>query len=149
MTTHCQICGRLVQAKTGVIAHHGYSRPGDGWQTASCFGARYRPYEVACDALDSAVAAAQTYIAQRERAIADWTVAPPDTVTRLVAGRPAQVVQRPEGFVPGAVRGSYTPWQRYEQVYEMTVSKWRRDVAATHETITYLQDRKAKWKPAA
>lgn len=50
---HCQICGRAILAYTGLIAHHGYTRPGDGWQTASCHGARELPYEN-----DSAVLAA-------------------------------------------------------------------------------------------
>jgi hypothetical protein len=43
---HCQVCGRDILAKTGAIAHHGYERPyGEGWQTASCYGARQLPYE--------------------------------------------------------------------------------------------------------
>lgn len=42
---HCQICGCDVLAETGVIAHHGYQRPGEGWQTASCHGARELPFE--------------------------------------------------------------------------------------------------------
>lgn len=48
---HCQICGGDVLAETGVIAHHGYQRPGEGWQTASCPGARELPYEADRDAL--------------------------------------------------------------------------------------------------
>jgi hypothetical protein len=47
----CQICGRPILAETGVIAHHGYQRPGMGWQTSSCFGARHLPFEVSRDAL--------------------------------------------------------------------------------------------------
>ncbi len=42
---HCQCCGRLIGAKTGTIAHHGYQRPGHGWQTGSCPGAKYLPFE--------------------------------------------------------------------------------------------------------
>lgn len=41
----CQICQRPIFAETGVIAHHGYRRPAQGWQTASCFGARYQSWE--------------------------------------------------------------------------------------------------------
>jgi hypothetical protein len=47
----CQCCGRDIFAETGVIAHHGYERPGDGWQTESCMGARYLPFEVNRDRL--------------------------------------------------------------------------------------------------
>lgn len=42
----CQCCGRGIFAATGLIAHHGYERPGDGYQTASCAGARELPFEV-------------------------------------------------------------------------------------------------------
>lgn len=42
----CQCCGRKHLANKGVIAHHGYTRPGYGWQTSSCFGARALPFEV-------------------------------------------------------------------------------------------------------
>ncbi len=48
---HCQICGRLIFAQTGVIAHHGYERPGDGYQTESCYGARFQSFEVNRDRL--------------------------------------------------------------------------------------------------
>lgn len=43
---HCQCCNRKILANTGVIAHHGYERPGHGWQTSSCMGARHLPFEV-------------------------------------------------------------------------------------------------------
>jgi len=48
---HCQCCGRAILAKGGLIAHHGYERPGAGWQTSSCPGARKDPWEVSRDAL--------------------------------------------------------------------------------------------------
>ena len=42
----CQCCSRKIFANSGLIAHHGYQRPGDGWQTRSCWGARRLPWEV-------------------------------------------------------------------------------------------------------
>lgn len=47
----CQCCGRKHLANTGTIAHHGYQRPGGGWQTASCSGAKNLPFEVSRDRL--------------------------------------------------------------------------------------------------
>jgi len=47
----CQICGRPILAERGNIAHHGYQRPGTGWQTQSCFGAMHLPFEVSRDRL--------------------------------------------------------------------------------------------------
>lgn len=52
----CQICGRPILAETGVIAHHGYKRPGHGWQTASCYGARELPFEKSRDCLGRYIA---------------------------------------------------------------------------------------------
>jgi len=43
---HCQCCNREIHAALGRIAHHGYTRPGHGWQTQSCFGAKRLPWEV-------------------------------------------------------------------------------------------------------
>lgn len=42
----CQCCGGLFLANTGSMAHHGYRRPGEGWQTMSCIGAKSVPFEV-------------------------------------------------------------------------------------------------------
>lgn len=47
----CQICGRPIHAGNGKIAHHGYQRPGYGYQTASCPGALQHPFEVSRDEL--------------------------------------------------------------------------------------------------
>lgn len=45
-TMTCQCCARKHLANRGWIAHHGYTRPYEGWQTASCMGAKYLPFEV-------------------------------------------------------------------------------------------------------
>lgn len=47
----CQCCARQIFAETGLIAHHGYERPGYGYQTASCMGARNLPFEVSREVL--------------------------------------------------------------------------------------------------
>lgn len=51
----CQICVREIKAKHGVIAHHGYTRPEQGWQTDSCIGARQLPYEKSRDVIPKAI----------------------------------------------------------------------------------------------
>lgn len=53
----CQICGRDIFAETGKIAHHGYRRPHhQGYQTASCFGARALPFEQSRERLGEYIA---------------------------------------------------------------------------------------------
>ena len=48
-TFTCQICARRhlpAPEDQTILAHHGYKRPGGGWQTASCSGAKHEPFEV-------------------------------------------------------------------------------------------------------
>ena len=47
----CQCCARQIFAEVGTIAHHGYERPGHGYQTASCMGAKFLPFEASRDRL--------------------------------------------------------------------------------------------------
>ncbi len=54
-TMTCQCCGNRYLANTGTIAHHGYQRPGNGWQSASCDGAKALPFEVSRDRLGSMI----------------------------------------------------------------------------------------------
>lgn len=54
-TMTCQCCARKYLANTGTIAHHAYERPGSGWQTASCMGAKYPPFEQSRDRLGDLV----------------------------------------------------------------------------------------------
>lgn len=66
----CQCCARKILAETGKIAHHGYQRPGSGYQTASCEGALELPFEVSRDALGRMIANLKAYKARQE----DWLV---------------------------------------------------------------------------
>lgn len=65
----CQICGRAIFAELGRIAHHGYERPGHGWQTASCYGALRLPYEVSRDAIMEIIPRLQADIARMREAL--------------------------------------------------------------------------------
>ena len=70
----CQCCGRPIMANTGKIAHHGYERPGYGWQTASCEGATHLPFEVSRDELGRYIERLNRLhdqLVERQRKIAD------------------------------------------------------------------------------
>lgn len=66
----CQCCARDILAETGQIAHHGYERPGDGWQTASCPGALELPFEVARDALGVYIVRQREWLKRTEDSLA-------------------------------------------------------------------------------
>ena len=97
----CQCCGGDVAVEGGEAewqrtrtAHHGYTRPGYGWQTASCEGARSLPYELGHAKLDSLLVALRQYEARlvgQEAALRAGTVT---TVIRTVGyGRRAETVE--------------------------------------------------------
>lgn len=58
----CQCCARKYLANIGSMAHHGYTRPGFGWQTASCMGAKELPFEVAREALGRLIKALERHL---------------------------------------------------------------------------------------
>lgn len=80
----CQICGRDIMANTGTIAHHGYERPGWGYQTSSCPGAKCVPYEEGHDALDRAIERTAEQLKEAEKAAAEIAVTHPERITHNV-----------------------------------------------------------------
>ena len=67
----CQCCWRLIMAKNGVIAHHGYQRPSEGWQTSSCYGARHLPFEASRDTLGLLITTLENRLLREEQHLVD------------------------------------------------------------------------------
>lgn len=65
----CQICAREIKAKSGIIAHHGYTRPEHGWQTSSCIGARNLSYEKSRDIIPKAIGIIRNFIGLKQAEI--------------------------------------------------------------------------------
>jgi hypothetical protein len=63
----CQICGGKYLAEKGLIAHHGYQRPGWGYQTASCYGARYLPFQESRDRLGEWIERLESMLVDAEK----------------------------------------------------------------------------------
>ncbi len=151
-TTHCQICGRPIKAKNGIIAHHGYTRPqGWGGQTASCHGARHRPYEVAHDAIDRVIVLVTEWLAEAEANLAEWNTSPPDSIKYIRRDaygkvRQEQTHARPEGFDPATAFDTCS-LRDYAGLYFNGRSERRRAIAGLTEQLAYLRQRLADWSP--
>lgn len=151
MTTTCQICARAIKANTGTVAHHGYTRPhGEGWQSSSCFGAKWRPYEVACDALPPAIKSAELYKIGQETALARWLAEPPETITYQREDAygprgPLHTFKRPDGFDPSTARTSYM-MITYEWQYQDRQRAYERRIKQVTADIAALKKRLAEWK---
>ena len=147
MTT-CQICAREIKANTGVIAHHGYRRPGGGWQTASCAGARFLPYEKACDRLPPTIFAIQAFIARRTAELATMMANPPATLKlqrrSVYDPRPEQDVEKPAEFKP-IIDGWGEKPRTYENVFYNMIYEIKRSIQMSETDLEFMQDRLARW----
>lgn len=152
--THCQICARQIKSAGGVIAHHGYTRPGDGWQTASCYGARRLPYEVSRDAIPAAVQWARE-AAERQRAFAAGMRASPPATLREApdkySRREPREATRPEGFNPAADPGAYRPYDNaglYQMLFFGAVRLAERMAEYADRDAVTFQKRWDEWPGA-
>jgi hypothetical protein len=134
-----------------VIAHHGYQRPGDGWQTASCFGARFRPYEVACDALPLCIAHAEQHLEMTQAALAKHIAEPPRGMTfkpRDYSDRRFPVTYlRPADFDPQDTTKDYGNYYSYRGLFRGRTYQLNRTIEAIQGQFKFMRKRLADWKP--
>ena len=143
--TTCQICGRAIKAKNGLIAHHGYQRPGGGWQTASCWGARWRPYEVACDAIQPCIDSLNRYVEKQTEDLNNLIKNPPEALFKMRPGWKKPIrYERPEGF-EAKDKPSYLP-NSYEDEHNRQRGERRHNIKGATLTIIDLEKRLANWK---
>lgn len=141
----CQVCGRPIKAKSGLIAHHGYKRPQYGWQTASCIGARHLPYEESCDVLPVAIDKITNYIELESTALKNFIANPPDelTIFRGSYDRTGTVRTRPENFDP---KNMWTAGYRtYESAFKSQTYRMEQNVKYAKLNLEYMQERLTKW----
>jgi len=164
---HCQICGRMIKAPQGhptvekeedakiridgseTIAHHGYKRPHqEGWQTASCFGARYRPYELACDALPPAIQSVEAHIARRQDVLASLLANPPAQFdcerTDKWSGKTKKwTLMKPDDFT---IETKDYHMGDYISEFNNRRRRLERDIEASVATRDGLKERLKNWK---
>lgn len=156
---HCQICNRNIGVRAGVIAHHGYERPGSGWQTGSCMGARFLPYELSCERIPAAVASVKLHMASLENRIALLAGEGKPTFTRWereynkatwrydmvekTYSWDAERAAKDEAECPGYVSSEN---RRYEDVRRYALAQARTEYAADADTLKALEARITKWK---
>jgi hypothetical protein len=151
VTATCQVCGRAIKAKSGLIAHHGYTRPYEGWQTASCQGARYVPYEESCDRLKEVAVMVERFVARQEEAFANFLAIPPQTITvferRGSYGKGKEVVYTKSETFNKDHYYARIP-ETYENAYDNRKHDYARTIEAAKADLSIMQRRINEWKPA-
>lgn len=151
ITTHCQICARDIKANTGLIAHHGYQRPGNGWQTASCMGAKALPYEQSRDLIPTVITSYKGSLEHQKAYEQELLATPPATITTMARYyRESETLTRPANFDKDAAlrQGSYNPSdpaQHYAAEYRSLVKNCRSYIADITSEIARLQIRFDEW----
>lgn len=157
-TGHCQICAREIGTTVGLIAHHGYQRPGTGWQTQSCFGARYRSYEVACDALPIYIDMMKRWAKELKANIDGHMAEPPEVINytdrdwNRELGKYIDVrksVERPDGFDPKRELtrdDRYDDAKLYDRKFHAEIGNWRMRLDFVKSDIKVMTQRLNDWK---
>lgn len=151
MKATCQICAREIGNKSGVIAHHGYRRPnrGSGWQTQSCFGARRKPYEVACDAIPEYIAILERFVVSQTEARDNLVNDPPPIIKVFpqFGGRLPIEYKRPATFnaKENVERGSHS-YRTYEGEHASKYREHKEQIRQATAEIKAMKERLANWK---
>jgi len=84
MVKTCSCCFRAIAVlPSGKMAHHGYQRPGVGWQTASCPGIRFKPLELSSEGLVWMIAFQSNRLKELRNALHDLQT-DPESMTLMV-----------------------------------------------------------------
>jgi hypothetical protein len=151
MAAHCQICSREIKATTGVIAHHGFERPGMGWQTSSCFGARYKPYEQDRSAIPLCMQSIRDATAFTKKRLEDLIANPPESMTEpltMFSLAERQTFERPDGFVAAKSLEDPAYHLGYDYLYRKQVAELRFQIKNNDEFLIQLQARYDSWAPS-
>lgn len=134
----CGCCFREIAVvggvPTGRMAHHGYERPGDGFQTASCPGTMFMPLETTDDGPRHMAGAMRRLLAATEAALER---AP--ALTSLMIS----VYERGQ-----RVRKEITPEMKdWRRAYDAHVGRLRGEIVGISASIVHFDKVVAEWKP--
>lgn len=126
----CPCCFRPIAVVGEHMAHHGYKRPGLGFQTASCQGTRFAPLEVSSAGLVWLIGALRMHLASLQA----------DHLAR--AQKTSLTVRRGESLLE--VTPNSLTWARDHRRW---VVELEADIASLQRELPALQQRLDEWKP--
>ena len=129
----CACCFRAIAVMPdGNMAHHGYQRPGDGFQTASCPGIRFRPLEVSNEGLRYIITVCEDQLSRAITALGESS-----TITTLtIPGRRGQPLKK--------ITNQDAGWANTLLSYKFGLES---EISNTEAALGSLRQRLAAWKP--
>lgn len=134
----CGCCFREIAVvggvPTGRMAHHGYERPGDGFQTASCPGTMFMPLETTDDGPRHMAGAMRRLLAATEASLARAPALTSLTISVYERGQ--------------RVRKEITPEMKdWRRAYDAHLGRLRGEIAGIGASIAHFDKVIAEWQP--
>lgn len=129
----CPVCFRSIAVLRGTMAHHGYQRPGEGWQTASCPGIRFKPLEVSSEGLEWLIATLRKRLADLKDAHANQATRPEYLMAKRTYNGKAEKITRDDPL-----------WKR---VFARHIAEVESEMGGLERELPTLDKMLADWKP--
>lgn len=126
----CPCCQRAIAVVGGTMAHHGYERPSNGWQTSSCPGIQFPPLEVSSAGLKWMIESHEGSLKHTINLQAEK-----DTIESL----PAKIAGEPVTITKGSARWALT-FRSYESGLDY-------DIKMLTDDLMVMRQRLKDWKP--
>ncbi|CAM3648700.1 hypothetical protein [Bordetella flabilis] len=131
----CPVCFRRIAVQRGTMAHHGYERPGSGWQTASCPGIQFKPLEVSSEGLEWLISTLHAQLATATRAYDSRGTHPEFLLVKRMYNGPLERVTRDDPLWP--------------QAFRRHVAQLEGEIAGLKREIPFLEKKLEAWEPEA
>lgn len=129
----CPVCFRSIAVQRGTMAHHGYQRPGQGWQTASCPGIRFKPLEVSSEGLEWLIATLRERLGKLKNAIANQATQPEFLLAKRTYSGKHEKITRDDPL-----------WSR---VFARHLAEIESEMGSLERELPMLDKKLADWKP--
>lgn len=126
----CPCCFRQIAVVGGKMAHHGYERPGYGWQTASCPGIRFKPLEVSDEGLVWLISVCEARLTTNQAA---WKRR--DQMEKILVHRKTVVLEVTRD-TPG-----------WDAEFRLWCTQTESEIRSLQSDLKGLNKRLAEWKP--
>ena len=130
----CPVCFRPIAVlHRGTMAHHGYRRPGHGWQTASCPGIQFKPLEVSSEGLEWLISSLRTRLTALQHAQANQDTQPEFLMASRSSSGKAEKITRNDPLWPRA--------------FKRHIAKVESEIRSLEHELPLLEKKLANWKP--
>jgi hypothetical protein len=126
----CPCCFRGIAVQSNRMAHHGYKRPWDGMQTASCTGTHFKPLERSDEGLRAIITGTESHIVRCETALAEKET----KTTLFVKNSKGQTIE---------ITPDHKGWSSALYDWE---SRLKREIRLSKESVIAFKDKLAGWK---